>query len=190
MYLIFTGLNLSSAFLSSSRSTISIKATNSQLKKRMTQILEDIRKWVFCTIFPRNINFKPVNQILKTKEKIKMNTHRYGGPEETLKIQSLQIQTLHVETTSDNINKFKKYVLQRLNFTYLSINTHPAGDSESQKNDVEENKCACFIFFLLNILKNMSNCVALNYSSNNLTKIKDKNFFQFACNTKYTEKPG
>ena len=37
-----------------------------------------------------------------------MNTDRYGGPEDTFKMQWLQIQTLHVETTGDNINKFKK----------------------------------------------------------------------------------
>ena len=74
----------------------------------MTQILEDIRKWVFCTTFLQNVNFKPANQALKTKENIKMNTDRYGGPEDTFKMQWLQIQTLHVETTGDNINKFKK----------------------------------------------------------------------------------
>ena len=108
MYLTFTVLDPSPVFFSSSRSAISIKGTNSQLKKRMTQILEDIRKWVFCSTFLRNLNFKPVNQTLKTKGNIKMNTDRYGGPEDTFKMRWLQIQTLHVQTTGDNINKFKK----------------------------------------------------------------------------------
>ena len=37
-----------------------------------------------------------------------MNTDQYGGPEDTFKMQWLQTQTLHAETTGDNINKFKQ----------------------------------------------------------------------------------